>query len=187
MTESFRNQLRVETRAAHEALDALISNLDVATHDGLAAFCQIHLTCFGEMARIPHLDPATDQLLRRVNRALADDLATLGRPAARLACQLSRTTAPLATAYVVGGSRLGSKILKSRWAASRDAGVQAAHHYFALPGEGPYWKAVCADLDRIIPDTAAAAKIVADTISIFDMFGDACQQITRQEVLGDAL
>lgn len=186
MTPTFRERLRVETRPAHETLDALISTLDVSTREGFKAFCDIHLSCFTQLRDLPNLDSATAALLTRVTQALRGDLKTLGHTLSPLCVQISRTTDPTAVAYVVGGSRLGSKVLKARWAVSSDQEVQAAASYFAQPAEGPYWKAVCADLAQIAPDSVRAANVVTDTKAVFEMFVSAHRQITCETVSGNA-
>ena len=77
---------------------------------------------------------------------------------------------PLAVDYVVAGSRLGLKVLKTRWASSSDPLVRAAGAYFTQPNAAPAWPKVCRALSTVSLDSARAGAITRDTKRIFDLF-----------------
>ena len=77
---------------------------------------------------------------------------------------------PLAVDYVVAGSRLGLKVLKTRWASSSDPLVRAAGAYFTLQNAAPSWPKVCRALSTVPLDSTRAGAITRDTKRIFDLF-----------------
>ena len=112
----------------------------------------------------------TADLLRRACRALAADLATLDADKGNVAAYLPDGVDPLAIAYVIGGSRLGSQVLKRRWSQSDCPKVKGANAYFSMPNEALYWQSVCKDLAKLAPGDPRTDRIVGDTKTIFEMF-----------------
>ena len=175
MQPSYRHQLRAATRVDHQRVDDLFSALDIARRIDYARFIGVHLAVFEVLRR--HLTP-TSLTRRQLLAGLAGlqrDLATLGQR--RL--EVRHTPAehgeagaldPLAVDYVVAGSRLGLKILKTRWASSSDPLVRAANAYFTMPNAASPWPDVCRALSTVPPGSARAGAITRDTKRIFDLF-----------------
>lgn len=184
MTYTFRDRLRQATRPSHQAIDTLMSGLDLADRVDFTRFCRIHLACFTTLARQSGLDAATADLLRRASAALADDLAVLGADQAGLTADLPGPVDPLAVAYIIGGSRLGSQVLKSRWSQSACPHVRGANTYFTMPAEALYWRSVCDDLAGMAADDPRGAGIMADTDRIFRMFAQAFHQTAPHSLSG---
>ncbi|KJZ17008.1 hypothetical protein TW80_17435, partial [Loktanella sp. S4079] len=77
---------------------------------------------------------------------------------------------PLAAKYVLGGSRMGTKVLRQRWLQSTDPIVCDAKAYFTLPSNPIFWREVCDALSQVKTGSIRAEKIVADTKQIFALF-----------------
>ena len=182
MQHSYRHQLRAMTRIDHQRLDDLFSALDIARRVDYAHFVGVHLAVFEVLQR--HLAPSslTRQQLLAGLACLQRDLAMLGerpaqmrhRPAGHGEMPAGHDAAdgldPLAVDYVVAGSRLGLKVLKTRWAGSADPLVRAAGAYFTQPCAAPAWPEVCRALSTVPLDSARAGAITRDTKRIFDLF-----------------
>ena len=170
MTMDYRVCLRHETKAAHDRLDVLLSGLDIARRDDLAVFMQIHLKCFCVMQDWSHRGTASDVALAGMISRIRADLAALDASPALLVGRLRSSVHPLAMEYVIAGSRLGTKVLAGRWAQSTDPKVRAAHHYFGADITSDGWKAVCAKLTQIAPDSRTASEITRDALRLFNLF-----------------
>ena len=175
---SYRHELRALTRADHARLDDQFSALDITRRVDYTRFIGVHLAVF-EVLR-PHLSPASltrPQLLAGL-ACLQRDLATLGQRRLKTQAGHGETDglAPLAVDYVVAGSRLGLKVLKTRWAGSADPLVRAAGAYFAQPFAASPWPKVCRALSKVPVESARAGAITRDTRRIFDLFAAAYQR-----------
>ena len=196
MQHSYRHQLRAMTRTDHQRLDDLFSALDITRRVDYARFIGVHLAVFEVLQR--HLAPSslTRQQLLAGLACLQRDLATLGErraqmrhrptghdempaghgemPAGHGEMPVGHDAAdgldPLAVDYVVAGSRLGLKVLKTRWASSSDPLVRAAGAYFTLQNAAPSWPKVCRALSTVPLDSTRAGAITRDTKRIFDLF-----------------
>ena len=172
MQRGYRHELKALTRADHARLHDLFSALDITRRVDYARFIGVHLAVF-EVLR-PHLSPASltrPQLLAGL-ACLQRDLATLGQRCLKTQAGHGEADGldPLAVDYVVAGSRLGLKVLKTRWASSSDPLVRAAGAYFTQPNASPAWPKVCRALSTVPLDSARAGAITRDTKRIFDLF-----------------
>ena len=178
MQRSYRHELKALTRVDHARLDDLFSALDITRRVDYGRFIGVHLAVF-EVLR-PHLSPASltrPQLLAGL-ACLQRDLATLGQR--RLETQAGHDAAealdPLAVDYVIAGSRLGLKVLKTRWAGSADPLVLAAGAYFTQPFAASPWPKVCRALSKVPVDSARAGAITRDTKRVFNLFAATYQR-----------
>ncbi|PWJ18079.1 Heme oxygenase [Jannaschia seohaensis] len=165
-SEDFRFALRAATRGDHDRVDRLVTGLDIATRAGFARFAQVHLACFRAVQ-----DEAPSATLAAMVSALRADLAKVA-PAARVSVAVLGPVDPLAAAYMVEGSRMGTRVLHGRWAASKDALVRAADRYFGLPPDKGGWRAVTSALGQVAIGSPRAARIEADTRRLFALFAD---------------
>lgn len=162
--DDFRWVLRRETEAEHQQLDDLVTRLDLGQVDDLARFFRMHLACFDGMA--VH---SADHRLRDMITALRSDLVALGcadRPAPVALAPVH----PLAVDYILAGSRMGTKVLRKRWARSDNPLVQAACNYFSLDSTPGEWADTCARLNTVQTTSVAADQIVRDSRMIFERF-----------------
>ena len=170
MQDDFRWVLKEQTAADHDAVDDLLSALDVSSADGLEGFLGVHRACFAAMLPIAVPGDSSMQAMTGMIACIERDLATLGAP-----CDVSSavTVGPvdvLACDYVLEGSRLGSKVLRRRWEASEDPRVRAADAYFSITPVSGRWREVCDALSAVAPDSPRAAHIIRDTKSLFALF-----------------
>lgn len=189
MDNDFRFVLKAGTQRQHDSVDALFSSFDLHQYEGYARFLSLHAWCFTQLLAQADEPCLTHILLADMCAALEQDLTSLGHPraAARLGdVGLSGPMDPLAIDYVVAGSRLGSQILKQRWADARDQSVRRAGMYLGLRHDPALWRAVCARLSQIKPDSPRALRVMDDVCAIFDLFavsGRAGQTDTETGVL----
>jgi len=182
MADSFRFVLRHATLADHERVDRLLSDLDIASHNGLCRFLTIHSVCFFAMREAAPEDSIAYIALTDMLHRTESDLKTLGGAAGHRSDQALHPINLLALDYVIEGSRLGSRVLKTRWQATTDADVARADAYFSMPPVPGRWREVCDTLSSIPPNSAQAARIVRDTATLFDLFH---RVSTAQLILGE--
>lgn len=174
MQDNYRKSLRELTQTDHLMVDEAISGLDISKPSDLAQFLSIHLTCFHAMARASQ-DAATIARLDAMTSRIERDLETLGQPAQPVPASPSGRLDPLALDYVLEGSRLGTQVLKRRWAASTDPTVQRADAYFTLHADKLRWRATCDALAAVDPESPRASRITGDTRALFQLFYRASQ------------
>lgn len=143
---------------------------DVSTRDGLAAFVSIHEAAFATLHNsAPHATTAAQT---------ADLVARLGRDRAALDVPPlpSSPAKPLdanAVDYIVLGSRLGTRVLRKRWAASDDIAVLRADAYFTAPEKPDAWRDFCREAAAYPADGDVADDILRSAIEGFAIFADA--------------
>ncbi|WP_299287648.1 biliverdin-producing heme oxygenase [uncultured Tateyamaria sp.] len=168
--------MKNETHADHERVDALLSSVDIATCDGFVRFLSIHQSCFMVMRDLaPCESPAWSSLNEMLHR-IDDDLAVLGASESIHVVSDLQNPDQLAMEYVIEGSRLGSKILRSRWLTASDPTVQQATAYFSLASVPGRWRDVCDQLSSIPTESERAQTIVEDTKMLFALFYTAAHE-----------
>ncbi|MBM2576035.1 hypothetical protein JQC91_06940 [Jannaschia sp. Os4] len=162
MAESLRARLRVETRAAHDAVDAAVADLDLRRADDLRAMLRGQAAAFGAMggAGLGDLDEGL--------RDLRADLAALG---AEMPAPMAPPAVdhPLARRYLWLGSRLGARMMAK---AHRGADPRAARagRWLARPAPQGAWPALVEDLSARPATGAEADRIVAAALAWFALF-----------------
>ncbi|MEI4486176.1 hypothetical protein V8J36_08225 [Frigidibacter sp. MR17.14] len=165
---SLRERLRLDTRAAHDALDERLGTLDLQTPEHLAAFLAVQAEGFAVLRDGLSADAPEAALLDEMLAALATDLGHAPRAAVPAA-----PLDPLAVRYIALGSRLGTRVM-----AGRGGAALAASRYFALPPRGEDWKALVATLSAHPAGGPAADRIVRDAAACFDIFSAAAARLT---------
>ena len=153
LTGSVRHWLRAETRADHDAVDAVYNRLDLREAAGLRLFLQAHarallpLETALDVAGVERFLPDWDD--RRRSAALLADLRALNAapPRTETAPVFDGEAAVLGAAYVLEGSRLGGRLLSRAVASSADPEVRAADRYLTHGQGGALWPAFLAKLD----------------------------------------
>lgn len=166
---TFRTGLRDKMRHAHDVVDDQFSTLDLTTLGGLKRFLIIHEACFTQVDIAqsqphPYLRDIIDNL-RHDMRDLA--LTPLKMPA------LDNPLTPLAVAYIVEGSRMGTAVLRRRWAQSSDPHVLEINTYFDATYHQTGWRALCTQLESVVPGSPHARAITRDAALIFGQFSHA--------------
>ncbi len=163
-------RLRVETHAAHEALDHLFTPFQKAPLEHLGPFLAAQmagLTALSSAAQVPH-DPDTLILLSETLDRLEQDCRhyALTVPVLRHPRKLH----PLAVAYLVIGSRLGTEVLRRKLL---QQGMTRMPLYFAPQDYKNAWQGLCARLQAMSGNDPQADDICRSVIAGFQLFQDA--------------
>lgn len=153
--------------------------------EGLRPFFRAHYMAFSAMALMQREadDASRAAVFSDLSDRLGADLEILGSP---LPAPLSvRSVVPLASDYVLLGSRLGTNVLRKQWAKSTDDTARAAANYFSASFDPQAWRDLCEVLDQHPATGAQADEIVDDTKKLFQLFETAAlsQQATQTENL----
>ncbi len=155
---------------AHDRVDSLISEIGVTSRRGFAQFLTLHKSCFITMrAATPPASEAALSLSDMLMRIDAD-LAILDHPLPAPPQTTLGPIDPLAIAYMIEGSRMGSKVLHRRWSATADPLVAQAQSYFSTPADAGRWRTVCDQLAAVPLDSPRADTIIQDTTTLFELF-----------------
>lgn len=187
METCFRLLLRDETRAEHERVDRLLSSFDIGRRGDLTAFLGIHRMCFSAMAKVAAQGGYAHRALGEMLHHIDADLAVLQATDLNRSAPTLGETDPLALDYMIEGSRLGTQVLKRRWAASRDPIVARASGYFSKGPTPGRWRKVCDDLSAVPAESARAARIIEDTQKLFALFHDVSSNWMSGQSLGKEL
>jgi heme oxygenase len=161
--ETLRQRLRAETAQKHEAVEEAMSRWNLSDRGGYAAFLSVHHAALKSLASQWRFDdrPDFEAMLRR----LEADHAALGVPVWEPSPADAPSANGMGIAYVVRGSRLGSRVLRKR---------VAAHFPATFLGQEPSltWSGFLDQLDRCSRDTelAGQADVVSGARATFDLF-----------------
>ncbi|MEM6439977.1 MAG: hypothetical protein AAF763_09840 [Pseudomonadota bacterium] len=151
--------LRSETRAEHDAVDALYARLDVRDASDLRTLLRAHASALAPL--VPSLEAVWPDACSAaaVARLIRSDLTTLGDDGAPspplVAARAFDGACPLGVAYVVTGAHLGLKLLERRWRGAADPRVRAAGAYLRSGHQKGAWPAVLAALAPLAPRSPA--------------------------------
>lgn len=169
---TLRQRLRHETTMAHEALDTRLSKLELTKVGGLSVFLEAQSMALGALEKMSE-QARTSETIRILHRAADADLNSLGVNPTQNPPSLAARPEPLAIDYIVAGSRLGTAVLRKRWAEATDPTVKNASSYFTAPVFIETWREFCQTADSLPGDCASSDRIVADANALFDFF-EAC-------------
>lgn len=173
---SLRARLRNDTRGAHDSLDHLVSQFDLATPLGLSCFLQMQSIALRSIA--PHAAGAvTFGAVQDLLERAAADLSALGRPDQQTR-MIAGPLHPFAIDYVIAGSRLGTQVLRKRWQSASDAHVRQADAYFSAPSYIELWKSFCTSAQETYPSGPVADKVVHDADRLFGLYLE-CARISK--------
>ncbi|WP_236638307.1 heme oxygenase-like domain-containing protein [Mangrovicoccus ximenensis] len=165
--QGFRHQLRVSTQVQHQRTETAFAAFTEAMPGRLTWFLAAQragLAALLESCDAPDL--ASRHMIADLLRRLDADLA--GRGARHEGVAPAGPLDPLAVDYIVLGSRLGTEVM--RRALAQRLSPQEMPTYFAAPDARPLWKAHCAELEEIWPDSDRAGQIIADAELGFELF-----------------
>lgn len=167
---TLRQTLKSRTDDVHEELDALLGCFDLAGRDDYRAFLRVHARVLPAVERaleeggIAEILPDWDS--HRRTPLIERDLAALGEP---MPSPIS-VTAPagrgelLGTAYVIEGSRLGSRFL------ARRVGDAMPAEYLTAAGQQRAWPALLHALDQAELAPAEMDRAVSAARACFALF-----------------
>lgn len=185
MGKSFRFRLREETQTHHELLDRQMSALDLRTTQDYAKFLIIHILCFREIRRAFRPGSEADRRLATLLGLAVDDVAALGEKVVEVPIPTLNDIDPFAARYVIEGSRLGTQVLKLRWATEDNMAVAKAGSYLSYPASPDAWQKLCRELSLIPSDGRRAAKIVSDAKVLFLLFFDVSRSLINSSTVQD--
>ena len=184
MDIDFRHALREQTRTDHDLLDRMITTLDIARLRDFRAFLHIHHACFLAIQARSTGQGLSATTLSVMIDGLAADLDVVSGHRSAIDLPTLPALDPLSIDYMVAGSRLGSKSLRKRWAASTDPCVQSAKTYFGQTIDPNLWPDTLHALSAVSPSSARAGAIVEDTKAQFRLFAAA---FAKMVTAGDAI
>ena len=160
---TLRQRLRADTAQSHDALDLMLSRFDLRRADDLARFLAAQHAGFAAMVEAG-VEAAKDLVAR-----IESDLATLGAEALA-APPLDRRPHALAADYLLEGSRLGTAVLRRRWAGGSCPRALGASAYFGPAPDTTGWKRVAAHLDSVQANGKDADAVTRDASMLFALF-----------------
>lgn len=168
------NHLREATSASHDRLDTAFGSLDLSERADYARFLAGH--AIGMSALFPAFRTFVERDLGTpcpdYPAMLSSDLATLGIDAGDLPnVAVSDGLTPLATAYVLAGSRLGLAMIRRNGYWGKAQGHPSA--YMEDERGQAIWKDVVARLKQSQLTEGDAAPERAGAIAAFDTFSEA--------------
>jgi len=168
----FRHILKKKELSNHARLDARLSAFDVATYRGLVQSLRVHYISFRTMLKLDLDVQHGHQRLQDLVVCLPEDLDVPDDSVAGSFDPGFHPVDPLAQDYMIKRSRLGSKALSRKWAASADTFVRLASAYFGMKPFAGRWREVCAALDGIPLLSDRADILITDTKRLFKIFND---------------
>lgn len=167
---TLRTALKSGTDDLHEELDALLGRYDLAQPDDYRAFLRIHARVLppieGALDEGGIADVLADWDRHRRAPLIAGDLAALGEemPPPQPVPALNNRAQILGTAYVIEGSRLGSRFLAKR------VGEAMPAEYLNAAGQQQAWPALLKALDRADFTPAETAEAIVAARACFGLF-----------------
>jgi heme oxygenase len=170
-----RQRLRVDTQAAHAALDQRVALTHPVSREAYMAYLLGNTPCIAIEAALT--EAGIDRLLpdwplRRRRHSLLLDLAAfdLQPPEPPAIVIPPETGAILGWSYVLEGSRLGARLILQSVALSHDPTIRAATH-FLRHGEGlDLWRSFLPALSQIDDNAAAIDQAVSAATKAFQYF-----------------
>lgn len=166
---NLRTRLRRETQREHHILDDLVSTFDLTEIEGLRCFLSMHRHALSALEKVSS-QAASAPLVRELSLCVTSDLVRLTGTFPEPQENISEAPHPLALDYIIFGSRLGTIVLKGRWANSENAEVLATKAYFSLPGHIELWRAFCTRTEGMGPSSPDADRIVEDARALIDFY-----------------
>ena len=167
MPDDLRRVLREQTTQAHDDTESAFAAIDMTTPEGLEATLRAHVTALSLL--LPHVasHPVFAEEIGRLRDLAISSLAATGAAPTTSSSRDVGTLEPLAVAYVVLGSRLGSRVISARLKAAQVPEGSAAHAYFRDEGSGPAWQKLREMLGSFFGGQTA---LVADACAAFQVF-----------------
>ena len=183
---NLRSRLREQTRDAHDSVDTLFGQHDLATREGLSITLQAHAIALRRsLAALPGRNSRSyARTLLIMLAAIESDLAALGVSPTGVDQSDPTDTAihPLGLIYVIAGSSLGARILLSDIRKSNDPDVVSATRYFSCPESAEMWKSVSTTLMRWTGSKDEEKMIIASAQTAFLWFEAAHRSVQKASI-----
>jgi heme oxygenase len=189
-----RDDLRRHTRVLHQRVEEQLGCLDLRTRAGLDRFLLTHhaavLPIERRLAESSQRGPATgfeDGWPFSLTDLLCRDLDARGlRPTAGVPADRLQDAHPLGLCYVLGGSRLGARLLLKRLAGA-DGAPETAPAYLTRAPDGAIWSRTLTLLGSAAAEAAPRDAVLAAADIAFACFADALTLVGHPRENIDAL
>lgn len=162
-----RMRLRHELREEHDQLDSVVSEFDLANRTGIIRFLLMQESSLRGIM-VKGVPPTAAHMIRDLRARALHDLARAAIKPIGFPSTPPQDIQTLALNYVLGGSRLGAKVLRARWQEGRNPLGQA---YFAAADHIGLWQEFLRRASTTEPHSTDADRIVADARRLFRWFG----------------
>ncbi|WP_339849369.1 biliverdin-producing heme oxygenase [uncultured Nisaea sp.] len=176
---TLRKRLRIDTAEAHERIDKLASQLDLSNEEDLISFLSAQLESHQRLLEC--LSQKAEWLKRRII-LIKSDLSELGekvRPVS--AAPVVGHINPLAIAYVICGSYLGSKVLRKTLMLSTSERVHNASSFLKDDVPAEQWSMLIKTLENLPADGLEAEDIIDSANRCFSVFELAFDRVISRE------
>ncbi len=178
MTPTLRQRLRQETGDMHERVEDAFALLDLGERNGIAATLDAHIQVLSRLlaGMASHPDYATAdgageeyrQEIRRLHDLAVQSRAHFGDAGANASGAIEPFTVhPLSAAYVIFGSRLGSRVIAANMRRNEVDWPKDAIAYFTDDETREYWQSLLCAFGN---NEGNADIIVADAVKTFELF-----------------
>lgn len=170
---ALRQELRLATRAAHDATEEAFAGLDLNDRDGLACTLQAHLDALEALSPSVAGRQEFANAFEHLSELARNGLNALGRrvPASSAtACERHL----LGVAYVVLGSRLGARLIRQGLAADPAPAMAIGHQYFTDETTSPLWRVLMCELEHV-PEPESS-EILEAAFAAFALFEGAARR-----------
>lgn len=183
-----RMRLRSETRPEHDRIDALYGRYDLSSREHLSAFLNAHAIALSWCLQwLPATMWSYRYSVDGLISAIGNDLDDLGQPA--ITSWPSHwpgiSGSPLGMVYVIGGSRLGGRVLLQTIAGSPDPVVASATDYLTCEHGNVLWQDVLDDLNSWTGTATEEQHILEGAKSAFRLFESSYFAIQRPKAEHD--
>lgn len=180
-----RWDLRSATASAHSALDAKVSELDIATYEGLTVFLAGNAIAHRVLSTF---DDVFEGLMSHRLELLHADLEALGEPVPETTVPYVPPTFETAPGfrYVMAGSAMGGRLLARRHAASDDTSVLQAGRFLTDQSLETFWRDVQSELASLPRSEATRNSVEAGAVACFNLFNAAFNAVLGPNQAGEA-
>ena len=178
-----RDHLRQETRALHQRTEDLLSGIDIRTRTGLSTFLLVHHAAVMPIERRLVRAQMSEAWPFRLTDLLVEDLEERGlKPTQGVAAARFEDTHPLGLCYVLGGSRLGARLLLKRLTNTE----RPPRYLTRAPGDA-IWPWTLSRLNSPEAEATPRNEIVKSAKTAFASFADALTLVGIPKENTDAL
>ncbi len=176
---TLRWRLRADLKEDHDRLDRAVTNFDLRTSGGLAAFLRLQEAA---LTRLCPLAPAAGvaAAMWDLRDRARSDLASLGVTRLEGTLPPMGVPHPLSVDYVIAGSRLGSRILRARWEEASDPSVKAARAYMTAPDYVGLWREFCEASEQLPATGEYADRVTEGAAAIFRLYLSLCHELSAE-------
>ncbi|MCB1461160.1 MAG: hypothetical protein KDJ90_01745 [Nitratireductor sp.] len=167
--ENLRGRLQSELRSTHAGLDRVVSQFNLSSRAGIVGFLRMQEAALGQIP-LGACNSATRRVVEDLATRARRDLDTLNIPTLILEKNFEGKPDRHALDYVIGGSRLGSQVLKRRWKSAAVSLGGVGTSYMTAPSHLGIWRDFCELASDFPSNTEHADTIVRDASVVFALF-----------------